>query len=245
MYRIQAATYMKKYTGDSKKLCRTCSKLELHPNKFVIHDHAADRNHQAGYLYARTPTLRRRMSSFPLGSGSGKILLGTFQQIRDRRTTCPFCFLVISSLKQTHDQQLSDIPEDQQDIRCEVSWNVDGREAILENGVIKQTRARTRRIRLHWNTYNPKFADSYLVMVGREPIYNTHTSQRPWESESLFLGRRIKIYSQNIDLIKDWLGHCDDYHGDHCKIDRGSRFEQMIKGYVSETSNFLLAVFSC
>jgi hypothetical protein len=196
----------------------------------VIHDHAGDRNQQAHYLLPRPPELRRRTTNFPLGSGSGKIKLGTFQEIKERRTKCPLCFLVISSLKQTHDEQLSRIPEDQQAIGCEVSWNVDGREAVREKGVIKQTRPRTRRLRVHWGTTDhSKFADSYLVLVGREAVIRLPTSQRPWESQSLFLGRRIKIASQNIDLIKDWLGHCDVYHRELCKIERGPEFEQMIK----------------
>jgi hypothetical protein len=121
---------------------------------------------------------------------------------------------------------LTDVSKEGDDITCEVSWQVDGREILQDQGNHYRTRPRTRRIRLHWN--QSSLPDAYLVLKAPESPYRLGPSQHPWDFESLFLGRSIKTAAQNTALVKSWLELCDDGHGNMCEIHPGTQFEEMI-----------------
>lgn len=161
-----------------------------------------------------------------MGSGSGRIPLGKYSDIRRRSTKpskCPFCYLVVCSLKNY--PGLRDIAEDDDVLQCEVSWAVDGRE-ILHSPEGSRTRNRTRRIRLHWSA--PDIPDAYLVLVAPEALYQFGPSQQAWDLDSLFLGRYIKTAAKNTALIRSWLNLCDENHGEDCRSKKDEKFDRMI-----------------
>jgi hypothetical protein len=206
----------------SADLCTECKGLELRRDKFIIQDHSFDRNQQAYLAYH--PSTARSISNFPLGSGSGKIKLGSYSAIRKRSTKCPFCHLIVCSLKEYQD--VNKIYQGLDDMICEISWQVDGREILKDPGIQHPTRPRTRRIRIHWGRSD--LPDSYLVLKAPESHYRNSQSQNPWDFESLFLGRSIQTAGHNTALVKSWLNLCDEHHGEHCKVDRGPKFNEMI-----------------
>lgn len=205
-------------------LCETCAGLELNRDKFIIQDHSFDRNQQA-YLSNSSARLRRSNTNFPLGSSSGKVHLGRASSILRRSTRCPFCHLVICSLK--YDPRLlRTITKEDSGITCNVSWQVDGREILNTEERHYRTRPRTRRIRLQWS--KPSVADAYLVLRAPEASYKYGPSKQSWDFESLFLGRSIKSAAQNTALIRSWLNLCDTHHDQICESDRGRKFEDMV-----------------
>jgi hypothetical protein len=141
------------------------------------------------------PSVEQLVESEDMEFGPKGFRLGTLKEIHSRNAQCPLCRLVTKSLyEQAHEKPLlrnekgEEIPLTDQDVNewpekeavCYASWQVDGR--ILrhdQNGNISESRACTRRIRLHWHW--PKFFDSYIVLMA--------SSSR--ETPGLFLGRTL------------------------------------------------------
>ena len=144
--------------------------------------------------------------------GPNGFRLGSLKEIHDRKD-CPFCRLVIQSLREQllkhnsqsgekdHDidiahQNINDWP--QKDSLCYASWQVDGR--ILKrdsSGNLIGSRACTRRIRLHWNW--PHFDDTYIVLMAAPTR----------ESPGLFLGRTLQSAGSTLPQIRQWTQSYD------------------------------------
>ena len=163
---------------------------------------------------------------FDVGSGSGRCELGTLKLIWRQSVYCSFCRLVIRSLGELPNTAWIDTdtvpfsnPETGKymDAVCYASWQIDGRELHREpTGSVILSRARTRRIRLHWE--NGLLEESYLVLVSQPSLL----------SSNLFLGRRAKSARSNPALIKSWIGACQDHHGDRCRVVHDHKFRAMI-----------------
>lgn len=173
---------------------------------------------------SRPSANRQTNANFPLGSSSGKVRLGGASDILNRSTKCPFCYLVISSLK--YEPKWSAIISADRNIACDVSWQIDGREILSTQTRHHRSRPRTRRIRLHWS--KPSLPDAYLVLRAPEAPYKYGPPKQSWDFESLFLGRNIKSAAQNTALIRSWLNLCDSHHGHICENHGGRDYEDMV-----------------
>ncbi|KAI9853965.1 MAG: hypothetical protein M1813_001609 [Trichoglossum hirsutum] len=207
------------------QLCSTCRSLDLTVEKFIIQDHSSDRSQQAyrSYLPQTNPSEKL---DFPLGSGSGKYSLGALKDIWSKSEKCPFCSLVIKSLQIVKIEDTA--ASDEGRTICYASWQVDGRQPLRDpRGHVISTRARTRRIRLHWD--DNTFHESYLVLLAPEAPQRFNSDiQYLGESEALFLGRYINSAGKNQILVKRWLDLCHGSHGKLCETERGREFEEMI-----------------
>ena len=212
-------------TRTEDKLCKVCRDLDLSAEKFIVNDRSQSLREtqlaQEPYSKKRTRTGR-----FEVGSGSGQCELGTLRTIWQKSVYCSFCRLVIRSLGELPNTGWIDTdawPEKDGDhnhdmnAKCCASWQIDGRELDRTlTGSVISSRARTRRIRLHWA--DDHFEGAYLVLV----------SQATLPSSNLFLGRRVESAKSNPALIKSWIESCKDHHGDRCKIMHDSKFYSMI-----------------
>ena len=141
---------------------------------------------------------------------------------------CPLCRLIIHSLKEQENTEwisLEAIPgketiakrgEELQAV-CFASWRIDGRELVeASQSRYESSRARTRRICLHWQP--PIFRESFLVLVGTPTLPAT------------FLGRRVESGRCNPKLMRDWINTCCKDHGSRCQTAglHDPRFELMI-----------------
>ena len=204
-------------------LCPTCRSLKLSAEKFIVIDHSQPR-HEA--QASQAPQIdASEAGKFDIGSGSSKCELGTLWAIRMRSGQCPLCRLVLKSLQeQPHTGLLAigadtDVGEEKEALKtiCSASWQIDGRELIRDqSGNVTATRARTRRIRLHWDAGG--FQDSYIVLV----------APHPWATSGLFLGRHVESARTNPSLVKSWIELCHNSHGTRCKIERGPDFRVML-----------------
>ena len=105
---------------------------------------------------------------------------------------------------------------------CFVNWEIDGRDNDPNSG----RKARTRRIRLHWN--NKLVSDSYLVFVAPQRLFDINSdSQGSWEREAFFLGRELRTDGNNQVLMKSWLDQCSEHHGPSCSGDHNNEFLEM------------------
>ena len=97
---------------------------------------------------------------------------------------------------------------------CFASWQIDGREfAEPSSGNYDSSRARTRRICLHWE---PEiFRKSFIVLVGSETLPPN------------FLGRRVENGPCSPKLMRDWLNACCEKHP-RCRTAPDERFDLMI-----------------
>ena len=151
-------------------------------------------------------------------------------RIRHLRTTSnekqflpflPFGFHSALALKRAKLLQLGPSPEaveelDFENAICYASWQIDGRVIVREGGVDIETRARTRRIRIHWK--GGGFQDSFLILI----------PPPAWASGGLFLGRYVGSARNNGTLVKNWVDLCCKSHGSTCRIERGPDFYHMI-----------------
>lgn len=207
-------------------LCQVCKSLELTRAKFIVNDHPSAST-TAGLLGASS-TDSNSSSNFGFASGSRSVRLGPLWRIRISGFKCPFSRLVLHSLHGQPNSRLltrdSDLdPTDAAHRReisnatCYASWQLDGREMIQENDSDSTTtRARTRRILLHWDQGG--FPDSYVVLV----------TEQPWASSGLFLGRHVDSARTSPQLIKSWIELCQTDHGPLCAVEPGKEFKAMI-----------------
>lgn len=197
--------------------------MRLTEDKFMINEYTKHRrltrppNKEAGVGVAleNLGELDEDMEFGPNG-----FRLGSLKEIHDRKD-CPFCRLVIQSLRDQllkHNSQPGEKDHEvdiahqnindwaQKDSLCYASWQVDGR--ILKrdsSGNIIGSRACTRRIRLHWNW--PDFDDTYIVLMAAPTR----------ESPGLFLGRTLQSAGSTLPQIRQWTESCVKFHGSACQ----------------------------
>ena len=153
-------------------------------------------------------------------------MLGNLRWIWDQQVYCSFCRLIIKSLldqsgtswidreKSPHHASIPPNKMHYLEAHCYASWQIDGRELVLDSNGVPQPLARTRRIRLHWD--NSDFEESYLVLIAQ-----------PTSNNDLFLGRKVEGTAANPKVIKRWIDLCDEKHNDRCEIKHSSEFEEM------------------
>jgi hypothetical protein len=230
-YLANATHQIKKYAAalsglqsKAESLCATCRSLELSAEKFIV------KNRAEFLCETQVPygsgSKKRKPGIFDVGSGSGRCELGTLELIWQKSVYCSFCRLVIRSLGEQPNTAWINIDTyptsnaetiEHMNALCYASWQIDGRELYREPaGPVSSSRARTRRIRLHWQ--DDHFEDAYLVLV----------SQPTLSSSNLFLGRRVESARSNSALIKSWLEACKVHHGQRCKVTHDQKFQAMI-----------------
>jgi hypothetical protein len=167
----------------------------------------------------------RSSSNFTPKSRNKRYPLGTFWEILERSASCPFCSLVIQSIKTPHYDPYTASIEIQK-TPCYVTWEVDGR-GVTHDARMK---ARTRRLHVHWDDNTLK--DSYLVYVAPAKYLRFNSdAQNIWEPEALFLGRDINSDGNNHVLMKSWLDLCCRNHDNQCRADlRDKEFNDMVTG---------------
>jgi hypothetical protein len=188
--------------------------MDLSRDKFIIptHDQAHKVQEHAQSSQKQDLNNSNAGEYYNLGpSKRGKLILGSLMEIRERSYRCPFCKLVLQAAQEQTENVLSEEPANS--LICCASWQIDGHE-IDSSGL--STTARTRRIRLHWNSSD--FQDSYIVLLG-DPSENA--------ADSLFLGRRIGSDIDTVQLMRTWLNLCEEYHGPIWGCHAGDRFEHM------------------
>jgi hypothetical protein len=207
-------------------LCTICSQLELSAEKFIV------KNRSEYLREAQMPpandSRRRRAGKFEVGSGSGKYKLGPLKRIWKDSVYCSLCRLLMKSLSEQEaaswidtDRSPPECPESEAhgtllEAVCFISWQIDGRELKRDaSGALKSSRARTRRIRIHWQ--NNVFEEAYLVLVSHASL----------PSSNLFLGRKAESAKSNPALIKSWIKTCEDHHGHRCQVEHDSHFQAM------------------
>jgi Heterokaryon incompatibility protein (HET) len=86
---------------DYQHMCKTCTNLHLHQDKFLISRYSSDRKHQAHRTLVATknPSTQNLDSGMSSTLGSTGYQLGKFGEIKLRSQKCPFCRLVIRSLE--------------------------------------------------------------------------------------------------------------------------------------------------
>ena len=205
------------------KLCPKCESLELKAEKFIVQERERTLKH--AWFNEPVPARRAKKSDFEVGSGSPRCSLGDLQAIWRRSVICPFCRLVIQSLKEQENTDWisaeaippKDTTEDKaKDLaaRCFVSWEIDGRELVKTPGSNHETsKARTRRICLQWQP--PRFQKSFLVLVENANL------------PEAFLGRRVSSKGCSPELIRKWIDICHEEHGTRCQIEEDDRFREM------------------
>ena len=205
------------------KLCPKCASLELKAEKFVVQEreHTLKRS-----WFEESPSARKvKESAFEVGSGSPRCSLGDLRAIWRRSVICPFCQLVIQSLKEQENTDwisAAAIPpiyttgERAKDLvaKCFISWEIDGRELTkTAESQNESSKARTRRICLQWQP--PRFQKSFLVLVGSGNL------------PEAFLGRRVSSKGCSPELVRKWIDICHEEHGPRCRIDADAKFEEM------------------
>ncbi|KAN0089200.1 HET domain containing protein [Hyaloscypha variabilis] len=203
-----------------KELCSRCQELNLSVDKFVIYDGA--------FRPPKKSVGHGRGQQFSLKSGNGLFQLGSFSDIEQRsRDGCPLCFLAVKSVEPYNAGPQVEFGEVvasliERGSICFVNWEIDGRDNDPNSG----RKARTRRIRLHWN--NKLVSDSYLVFVAPQRLFDINSdSQGSWEREAFFLGRELKTDGNNQVLMKSWLDQCSEHHGPSCSGDHNDEFLEM------------------
>jgi hypothetical protein len=208
-------------------LCTFCSGLELSAEKFIV------KNRFEYLREAQIPqandSRRRKSGKFEVGSGSGKYQVGTLKRIWKDSVYCSLCRLIMKSLSEQQVASWINInrspPEnpDSEDYRtllkalCFISWQIDGRELKRDvHDALMSSRARTRRIRIHWQ--DDVFEEAYLVLVSHATL----------PSSNLFLGRKAESAKSNPALIKTWIKTCEDHHGHRCQVNHDNHFQAMI-----------------
>lgn len=218
----QVRRCMERFRKISRKRA-TCRSLDLSAEKFIVKNRAEflREAHIPHWNSNRKP----KPGIFDVGSGSGMCRLGTWELIWRQSVYCSFCRLVIRSLGQQPntawtktDTHLSSNPQNSKHMSavCYASWQIDGRELAREpTGPVSSSRARTRRIWLHWQ--DDHFEEAYLVLV----------SQPSLPSSNLFLSRLVGSAISNPALIKSWIEACQDHHGDRCTVTHDQKFQAM------------------
>ena len=186
--------------------------LELTAKKFIVDYHLED---QGKGNMAHRSRQKHQTGKFGISSGSSKLPLGTLASIKVRSRLCSFCRLVLRSIEEHPNRQEDAVDDDAAE--CFASWEIDGRQITKrKDGFPVATRARTRRIHLHWPGYD--FQDSYIVLVAPDS----------WGSEGLFFGRPVDKAEHNPALAKRWTDLCCASHGKVCEPERGRAFNELI-----------------
>ena len=120
--------------------------------------------------------------------------LGFLDEIR-QKTDCPLCRLVILSCGGR--LALDSAGEYTKDITCEISW--DPYRYIL--------REKTPQIRYLSVQLSGGDLSTFEVFHALVPFA---------DNERLFFGRRIKERQVDFELLKNWLGWCQEWHGESC-----------------------------
>ncbi|KAL9085174.1 MAG: hypothetical protein Q9165_007705 [Trypethelium subeluteriae] len=203
----------------NQSLCDKCRKLDLTAEKFVVQHH--NRDHQD--IQEPHQQQHNSLRSRSIISGSGNFELGTYTELEQKRSFCPFCRLVFNSatgLKRAKLLSIGFSPEAVEELEfetavCYASWQIDGRVIVRDGEVDVETRARTRRIRIHWK--GGGFQDSFLILI----------PPPAWASGGLFLGRYIGSARHNGAVAKSWVDLCCGSHGSTCRIEQGEDFHHM------------------
>ena len=193
------------FVNRADRPCSTCASMQLTRSKFLI------QNRLPRTQSSQPPRSPTNLEEGGLKIGNGEFELGSLEQIEAKSKTCPFCRLIIVSLRENqeafgrgmaHGEGIVD-EIDERNAICFATWQVDGR--IMEQDKDNQWRPRTRRIRLRWNW--PGYQDSYIVLMA---------SGHAWASDGLFLGRTIESARINPALIQKWVNLCINTHGNIC-----------------------------
>ncbi|KAI0414054.1 heterokaryon incompatibility protein-domain-containing protein [Xylaria grammica] len=132
-----------------------------------------------------------------------RIDVGTMTRIRDSAATCELCALISSSV--------NDLPleERQDDVRCHLYWEIDGRTFDKAGSQINCTR----RLRIGWDAEWSKQYEAHIILVAPE---NYDRSDVDYSSRvddtSQFLGRRIGSNVGKKNLIREFLHLCEREH---------------------------------
>ena len=132
-----------------------------------------------------------------------RIDVGTLTQIRDSAQTCRLCTLISSSV--------NDLPreERQDDVKCYLYWEVDGRTVDNVGSQVNLTR----RLRIGWDAGWSKQYEAHIILAARE---NYDTSDVDYSSRmddtSQFLGRRISSNVSKQNLIREFFHLCEREH---------------------------------
>ncbi|KAI9705332.1 MAG: hypothetical protein M1820_005162 [Bogoriella megaspora] len=189
--------------------CLKCESMKLTRSKFLIQEYLPTGNG----LIASTQVMQEQrevdQEERGLEIGDSEFELGTLREIVGRSRTCPFCRLIISSLREhkeafgrgmAYGERIVD-EVDEGNAKCTATWQVDGR-VLAKMG---HSLPRTRRIRIHYSW--PGYQDSYIVLM---------SSGHSWASDGLFLGRTIESARINPALIQKWVNLCTTSHGNAC-----------------------------
>ncbi|KAK5630496.1 hypothetical protein RRF57_006211 [Xylaria bambusicola] len=150
-----------------------------------------------------------------------RIDFGTLTQIRDSETTCKLCELISSSV--------NDLPpeERQDDVRCHLYWEVDGRTLDGDDSQV----ICTRRLRIGWDA---EWSNKYTAHIILAAPKNYDKSDVDYSSRvddtSRFLGRRIGRNIGKKTLIREFLQLCQSGH-ERCKehLGIGDPFAQTLQ----------------
>ncbi|KAG8527392.1 uncharacterized protein KY384_007544 [Bacidia gigantensis] len=145
------------------------------------------------------------------------VLLGSWDELQERRRNCALCEAVISVSQRifTDEQLRGDDDTMVKSATCRLSWNP---HRYREGGKSGYSRVE---IMMDVNSGPPtgpvrsrhhcSVANAFQIyMAKREP------NQRPGERSTTSLQPRIRKDTYDPNLVNDWLGMCEQKHGDLC-----------------------------
>ncbi|OBR11875.1 Heterokaryon incompatibility protein [Colletotrichum higginsianum IMI 349063] len=191
------------------RLCPTCSRLNISPEKFVSKRHTE--NTLSGLLATPFDSVWSQPQD-----------LGYIDDICRRMDSCSLCWLLFHAVhldewplsrtstgSRYRAAQISrgDVWTDEGTrVRCSVEWLLDGR-LLDDPGSGKRHPPPTRRLKV----FSPAglFTDSYIMLMSPK-------STSP-STESTFLARQIPYDQANIALLRRWLDICRTNHVSGCR----------------------------
>ncbi|KAH7356882.1 heterokaryon incompatibility protein-domain-containing protein [Rhexocercosporidium sp. MPI-PUGE-AT-0058] len=194
-------------------LCPKCTSMRLTREKFIIDEYAKYRQNIRLLKEPTQSVMEYPSNDNDMEFSANGLNLGTWISIKARAVCCNLCNLIVQSVED-QDVTLAAL----KDATCYASWQVDGRTIKRHSTVmVSQSRACTRRIRLHWS--KPTIATTYIVLVAspnQDHPYAT-LGQSVEAYPDLFLGR-LSQNSNSIDYagIRRWTEFCIRSHGSAC-----------------------------
>ncbi|TFK34984.1 heterokaryon incompatibility protein-domain-containing protein [Crucibulum laeve] len=205
--RTAPATTTSRATG----LCDVCRALELSAERFIVLPGDKDTGDESDKL---------------------DISLGLVQDIR-KKSTCPFCRLVIAALGE------NEVPAkiDGEMVHVLMSWNNDGVDPLNEEDPASRSIPQIRILRPYVVKESGRFVESDRLPNFPEITLVADDAPASAASTALLV-RPIKQDQIDFKMVKNWLSLCERHHGKSCS--KSQLFDHEITDPASEIPSFRL-----